>query len=57
MIEAVVSAWTGRSMSVRSWKASCAPSGCDETILSIMLVGADRDAALERALQWVAALS
>jgi F420-dependent oxidoreductase-like protein len=32
-------------------------SGCDETILSIMLVGADRDAALERALQWVAALS
>jgi hypothetical protein len=48
----------GRKINVvRSWKASCAPSGCDETILSIMLVGADRDAALERALQWVAALS
>ena len=32
-------------------------SGCEEIILSIMLVGADRDAALRRALQWVGALS
>jgi alkanesulfonate monooxygenase SsuD/methylene tetrahydromethanopterin reductase-like flavin-dependent oxidoreductase (luciferase family) len=32
-------------------------SGCEEIILSIMLVGADRDAALGRALQWVGALS
>ena len=32
-------------------------SGCDEIVLSIMLVGTDRDAALERALQWVGALS
>lgn len=32
-------------------------SGCDEIILSIMLVGADRDAALQRALQWVGSLS
>jgi F420-dependent oxidoreductase-like protein len=32
-------------------------SGCDEMILSIMLTGADRDAALERALQWVGGLS
>jgi len=32
-------------------------SGCDEIILSIMLVGADRDAALKRALQWVGTLS
>jgi alkanesulfonate monooxygenase SsuD/methylene tetrahydromethanopterin reductase-like flavin-dependent oxidoreductase (luciferase family) len=32
-------------------------SGCDEIILSIMLVGADRDAALQRALKWVGALS
>jgi F420-dependent oxidoreductase-like protein len=31
-------------------------SGCDEIILSIMLVGSDRDAALQRALQWVGAL-
>ena len=31
--------------------------GCDEIILSIMLVGADRDAVLHRALQWVGALS
>ena len=32
-------------------------SGCEEIILSIMLVGADRDAALRRALQWVGRLS
>ena len=32
-------------------------SGCEEIILSIMLVGPDRDAALGRALQWVGALS
>jgi len=32
-------------------------SGCEEMILSIMLVGTDRDAALRRALQWVGALS
>jgi len=32
-------------------------SGCEEIILSIMLVGPDRDAALRRALQWVGALS
>lgn len=32
-------------------------SGCDEIILSIMLFGADRDAALRRALQWVGTLS
>ena len=32
-------------------------SGCEEIILSIMLVGADRDASLRRALQWVGALS
>jgi alkanesulfonate monooxygenase SsuD/methylene tetrahydromethanopterin reductase-like flavin-dependent oxidoreductase (luciferase family) len=31
-------------------------SGCEEIILSIMLVGTDRDAALQRALQWVGAL-
>jgi alkanesulfonate monooxygenase SsuD/methylene tetrahydromethanopterin reductase-like flavin-dependent oxidoreductase (luciferase family) len=32
-------------------------AGCEEIILSIMFVGADRDAAMQRALQWVAALS
>ena len=32
-------------------------SGCEEIILSIMLVGADRDSSLRRALQWVGALS
>ncbi|HTT37777.1 MAG TPA: LLM class flavin-dependent oxidoreductase [Burkholderiales bacterium] len=32
-------------------------SGCEEIILSIMLVGPDRDAVLGRALQWVGALS
>jgi alkanesulfonate monooxygenase SsuD/methylene tetrahydromethanopterin reductase-like flavin-dependent oxidoreductase (luciferase family) len=32
-------------------------SGCDEIILSIMFVGADRNASLQRALQWVAASS
>ena len=32
-------------------------SGCEEMILSIMLVGADRDASLRRALQWVGTLS
>jgi alkanesulfonate monooxygenase SsuD/methylene tetrahydromethanopterin reductase-like flavin-dependent oxidoreductase (luciferase family) len=32
-------------------------SGCDEIILSIMFVGADRNASLQRALQWVGALS
>ncbi len=32
-------------------------AGCDEIILSVMLVGADRDAALQRALRWVGALS
>jgi alkanesulfonate monooxygenase SsuD/methylene tetrahydromethanopterin reductase-like flavin-dependent oxidoreductase (luciferase family) len=32
-------------------------SGCEEIILSIMFVGADRNAALQRALQWVGALS
>lgn len=32
-------------------------SGCEEIILSIMFVGADRDAAMQRALKWVAALS
>jgi alkanesulfonate monooxygenase SsuD/methylene tetrahydromethanopterin reductase-like flavin-dependent oxidoreductase (luciferase family) len=32
-------------------------SGCEEIILSIMLVGGDRDAALRRALQWVGELS
>ena len=32
-------------------------SGCEEIILSIMLVGADRDASLRRALQWVGRLS
>lgn len=31
-------------------------SGCDEIILSVMLVGADREAALQRGLQWVGAL-
>ncbi|HZP87477.1 MAG TPA: LLM class flavin-dependent oxidoreductase [Burkholderiales bacterium] len=31
-------------------------SGCDEIILSIMFVGADRNASMQRALQWVAAL-
>jgi len=32
-------------------------SGSDEVILSIMFVGADRDAALRRALKWVGSLS
>jgi F420-dependent oxidoreductase-like protein len=32
-------------------------SACDEMILSIMLVSAERDAALKRALQWVGSLS
>jgi F420-dependent oxidoreductase-like protein len=32
-------------------------SGCDEIILSIMFVGADRNASLQRALQWVGGLS
>jgi F420-dependent oxidoreductase-like protein len=32
-------------------------SGCDEIILSIMFVGGDRNASLQRALQWVGALS
>jgi hypothetical protein len=31
--------------------------GCEEIILSIMLVGAGRDAALQRALGWVGAVS
>ena len=31
--------------------------GCEEIILSIMLVGPDRDAALARALKWVGSLS
>src|SRR5262245_1443723 len=31
-------------------------SGCEELVLSIMLVGADRDASLRRALQWVGTL-
>lgn len=31
-------------------------SGCDEIILSIMFVGADRNASMQRALRWVAAL-
>lgn len=31
-------------------------SGCDEIILSIMFVGADRNASMQRALKWVAAL-
>jgi len=32
-------------------------SGCDEIILSIMLVGADRDAALRQSMQWVGTLT
>jgi len=32
-------------------------SGCGEIILSIMFVGADRSAAMQRALQWVSALN
>lgn len=32
-------------------------SGCDEIILSVMFLGADRDAALKRSLQWVGALT
>ncbi len=32
-------------------------AGCDEIILSIMFVGADRNAGLQRALQWVGGLS
>lgn len=31
-------------------------SGCDEIILSIMFVGADRNASMQRALKWVAAV-
>jgi len=32
-------------------------AGCEEIILSVMFVGADRNAALQRALRWVGALS
>lgn len=31
-------------------------SGCDEIILSVMFVGVDRNASMQRALKWVAAL-
>lgn len=41
----------------RKLEAFMRTSGCDEIILSIMFVGADRDASLQRTLQWVGGLA
>jgi len=56
MVEAVVLHGTDDQCR-RKLESFMRTSGCEEIILSIMLVGADRDAALGRALQWVVALS
>jgi len=40
----------------RKLETFMATSGCDEIILSIMFLGADRDGALRKAFNWVAAL-
>ena len=56
MIEAVVLHGTADACR-NQLDAFMRTSGCDEIILSIMLVGGDRDAALRAALQWVGELS
>jgi alkanesulfonate monooxygenase SsuD/methylene tetrahydromethanopterin reductase-like flavin-dependent oxidoreductase (luciferase family) len=56
MIEAVVLHGTDEQCR-KKLDAFMRTSGCGEIILSIMFVGADRNAAMQRALQWVAALS
>jgi len=56
MVQAVVLHGT-EDMCRKKLDAFMQTSECDEIILSIMLVGADRDAALQRALSWVGALS
>ena len=56
MVEAVVLHGTDDQCR-RKLEAFMRTSGCEEIILSIMFVGADRDAHLQRALQWVGALS
>jgi F420-dependent oxidoreductase-like protein len=55
MVEAVVLHGTDDECS-KKLEAFMRTSGCDEIILSLMLVGADRDGALRRALQWAGAL-
>ena len=56
MVEAVVLYGTDDQCR-RKLQAFMRTSGCEEIILSIMVVGADRNASLQRALQWVGALS
>ena len=55
MVEAVVLHGTD-DQCTRKLESFMQTSGCDEIILSIMLVGADRDGVLRRALQWAGAL-
>lgn len=40
----------------RKLEAFMQTAGCDEIILSVMFVGADRDASMQRALKWIGAL-
>jgi alkanesulfonate monooxygenase SsuD/methylene tetrahydromethanopterin reductase-like flavin-dependent oxidoreductase (luciferase family) len=56
MVEAVVLHGTDDQCR-QKLEAFMRTSGCEEIILSIMFVGADRIAALQRTLQWVGALS
>jgi F420-dependent oxidoreductase-like protein len=56
MVEAVV-LHGSEAQCRRKLDAFMQASGCDEIILSIMFVGADRNASLQRALQWVGELS
>jgi F420-dependent oxidoreductase-like protein len=56
MVEAVVLHGTEAECRSRL-DAFMRTSGCDEIILSVMFVGADRKAALQRALRWVGGLS
>jgi alkanesulfonate monooxygenase SsuD/methylene tetrahydromethanopterin reductase-like flavin-dependent oxidoreductase (luciferase family) len=54
MVEAVVLHGTEDQCS-KKLESFIRTSGCDEIILSMMLVGADRDSALRRTLQWAGA--
>jgi len=54
MVEAVVLHGTDDQCS-KKLESFIRTSGCDEIILSMMLVGADRDGALRRTLQWAGA--
>jgi len=56
MLEAVV-VHGSENQCGKKLEAFMRTSGCDEIILSIMFIDADRNAALQRALAWVGALS